>query len=66
MGLGEMLEFIGDGPSQKFTSSLIKNIKCKTHWFKYAQLEYGLGLIWRLRQEGEGGSGKADEVGEVA
>ena len=28
MGLGEMLEFIGDGPSQKFTSSLIKNIKC--------------------------------------
>ena len=23
-----MLEFIRDGPSQKFTSSLIKNIKC--------------------------------------
>ena len=28
MGLGEMLEFIRDGPSLKFTSSLIKNIKC--------------------------------------
>ena len=28
MGLGEIWGFIRDGPSIKFTSSLIKNIKC--------------------------------------
>ena len=28
MGLGEILAFVRDEPSQKFTSSLIKNIKC--------------------------------------
>ena len=30
MGLGEVLESVRDEPRRKFTSSLIKNIKCTT------------------------------------
>ena len=44
MGLGEILESVRDEPSQKFTSSLIKNIKC--NWRKEgARLSHSIALV---------------------